>query len=213
MDDYILLLALPSPEEMIRYGGLALICAIVFVETGVLIGLVIPGGDSLLFTAGLLCATDVLKTDIYLLVPLLIVCGILGDLLGYSIGKKIGPKLYKRPDSWIFKKKHLEKAQRFYNEKGKAAIIAGKFVPIVRTFNPLLSGVSKLPLTIYLPITAIASILWICTLVLIGYFIGRRFPWVEQYIHYIIPAIIFASLLPLIINYFRKKKESSPAQA
>lgn len=202
-----ILLALPSPEEMIRYGGLTLICLIVFVETGFLIGLVIPGGDSLLFTTGLLCATDVLKTDIYLLIPLLIVAGIAGDLLGYYIGQKMGPGLYKRRDSWLFKKKHLEKAEQFYREKGKTAIIAGKFVPVVRTFNPLLSGVSRLGLPVYLPITAIGTSLWICSLVLTGYFLGRRFPQIKEYIYFIIPAIIIISLIPLVIKYFRDKKD------
>jgi membrane-associated protein len=204
MEELILAFSIPSPEELIRYGGLALICAVIFIETGLLLGLVIPGGDSFLFTAGLLCATQVLPTNIFLLIPLLILSGVLGDLLGYSIGKSLGRKLFSRPDSWIFKKKHLQKAEEFYQRKGKTAIIAGKFLSVVRTFNPLLAGATRMPLGTYLAITAIGSTLWISVLVLTGYFIGLKFPWLKDYIHYLIPGIILVSVLPLVIKYFRK---------
>lgn len=207
--DSLHLLAIASPEEMIRYGGLALICAIVFIETGLLLGIIIPGGDSLLFTAGLLCATNVLETNIYVLIPLLIVSGILGDLLGYIIGRKMGRKLFERKDSWIFKKKHLEKAEEFYKSKGKTAIIAGKFVPVIRTFNPLLAGVTKLDWHIYLLFTTVGTTLWICTLVLGSYLIGKQFPQLQNYMHFIIPIIILISLIPLVIKFFRPDPETS----
>lgn len=206
MSESSILLAVPSPEEMIRYGGVALICAIVFIETGLLLGLIIPGGDSLLFTSGILVATYILESPVYMLIPLLIISGVAGDLLGYSIGKKLGPRLHNRPDSWIFKRKHLEKAETFYKEKGKMAIVAGKFVPVVRTFNPLLAGVSQMPLSVYIPITAVGTSLWICTLVLAGFYTGKQFPELKNYIHYLVPAIIFISVVPLAINYWRKKK-------
>jgi membrane-associated protein len=204
MEELFLALSIPTPEEMIRYGGLLVICAIIFIETGLLLGLVVPGGDSFLFTAGLLCATQVLPTSIFLLIPLLILSGVLGDLLGYTIGKKIGRKLFSRPDSWIFKKKYLHKAEEFYQRKGKTAIIAGKFLSVIRTFNPLLSGVSHMPLGTYLAITSIGTALWINVLVLTGYFIGLQFPWLKDYVPYLIPAIILVSVLPLIIKYFRR---------
>jgi membrane-associated protein len=207
MENLMLAFSLPSPEEMIRYGGLLLLCAVIFIETGLLLGLVVPGGDSFLFTAGLLCATQVLPTPIFLLIPLLIVSGILGDLLGYSIGKKLGRKLFSRPDSWIFKKKHLQKAEDFYRRKGKTAIIAGKFVSVVRTFNPLLSGATRMPLGTYLPITSLGTTLWIGLVVLAGYLIGMRLPWLKDYIHYLIPAIILVSVLPLVIKYFRERSK------
>ena len=209
IQDSLQLLAIATPEEMIRYGGLALICAIVFIETGLLIGIIIPGGDSLLFTAGLLCATNVLQTDIYVLIPLLIISGILGDLLGYIIGRKMGRKLFQRKDSWIFKKKHLEKAEQFYKSKGKTAIIAGKFVPVIRTFNPLLSGVTKLDWHIYLLFTTVGTALWICTLVFGSYIIGKQFPELQNYMHVIIPIIILVSLIPLVLKYFKPDKAES----
>jgi membrane-associated protein len=204
MEALFLAFPLPSPEEMIRYGGLVLLCAVVFIETGLLLGLVVPGGDAFLFTAGLLCATQVLPTNIFLLIPLLIVSGTLGDLLGYSIGKKLGQKLYSQPDTFIFKKRHLQKARQFYQRKGKTAIIIGKFMSIVRTFNPLLSGATHMPLATYLAITCLATTLWICVLVLTGYYLGLKLPWLKDYIQFIIPGIIVASLLPLIIRYFAK---------
>jgi membrane-associated protein len=209
MEELLLAFSFPSPEEMIRYGGLALICAVIFIETGLLLGLVIPGGDSFLFTAGLLCATEVLPTPILLLLPLLIVAGILGDLLGYSIGKKLGRKLYSRPDTWIFKKKHLRKAEQFYLRQGKTAIIAGKFMSVVRTFNPLISGATLLPLPTYMAITSLATALWISVLVLTGYFVGLKMPWLKDYLQFIVPGIILVSVSPLILKYCRKRPKKT----
>jgi membrane-associated protein len=209
MEVLFLVLSLPSPEELIRYGGLVILCVIVFIETGLLLGLVVPGGDSFLFTAGLLCATQVLPTSIFLLIPLLILSGILGDVLGYSIGKKLGRKLYSQPNTWIFKKKHLQKARQFYRRKGKTAIITGKFMPVVRTFNPLLSGATHMPLATYLAVTSFATALWVCTLVLAGYFAGLKLPWLKDYIQFLIPAIIIASVLPLLIRYLRQGASKS----
>lgn len=208
MEYLILAFSMPSPEEMIRYGGLALICAVIFIETGLLLGLLVPGGDSFLFTAGLMCATQVLPTSLFVLIPLLILSGVLGDLLGYSIGKKLGRKLFSRPDSWIFKKKHLQKAEEFYRHRGKSAIILGKFLSIVRTFNPLLSGATRMPLGSYLAITSLGTSLWISTLVLVGYFAGLQFPWLKNYLPYLIPGIILVSLVPLIFKYFRSRSRA-----
>lgn len=206
MQELLLAYSMPTPEELIRYGGLALICAAIFIETGLLLGLVIPGGDSFLFTAGLLCATQVLPTPVFLLVPLLIVSGILGDLLGYQIGKKLGRKLYSRPDSRLFKKRHLRQAHEFYKRKGKMALIAGKFLSIIRTFNPLISGATGMPLKTYLLTTSLATTLWICTLVLSGYFLGKQFPELKHYIRYLIPGIIVLSVAPVIIKYLRSRR-------
>jgi membrane-associated protein len=147
----------------------------------------------------------VLPTSIFLLLPLLIVAGILGDLLGYSIGKKLGQKLYSRPNTWIFKKKHFRQAEQFYQRKGKTAIIAGKFMSVVRTFNPLISGATHMPLLTYMAITSLATALWISVLVLTGYFVGLKLPWLKDYIQFIVPGIILLSVSPLIIKYFRRR--------
>jgi membrane-associated protein len=211
MEAFFSTFSLSSPEELIRYGGLAVLCGIVFIETGLVLGLVVPGGDSFLFTAGLLCATQVLPTSIFLLIPLLIFSGILGDLLGYSIGKKLGQKLFSRPDTWVFKRRHLQKARQFYRRKGKTAIITGKFMPVVRTFNPLVSGATRMPLPTYLAVTSFATSLWVGALVLTGYFIGLKLPWLKDYIAFIIPAIIIASIIPLLFRHFGKGAPKSAA--
>ncbi|WP_207432592.1 DedA family protein [Sabulibacter ruber] len=200
-----------SPENMIRYGGLTLILIVVFVETGLLIGLVIPGGDSLLLTTGLLAGADVLTIPLAGLLASMTAAGIAGDLLGYSIGKKMGKKLYKKQDTWYFKRKHLERAQKFYKEKGKLAIVMGKFVPVVRTFNPLLAGVTGMSLGRFLILSSIGTALWICSLVLASYYLGRQFPQLKEYLHYAIPVIIFLSVLPGIIQYFKERNKTANA--
>ncbi|RNI32876.1 DedA family protein [Rufibacter immobilis] len=200
-----------SPENMIRYGGLTLILAVVFVETGLLIGLVIPGGDSLLLTTGLLAGADVFTVPLPVLLPSMVAAGIAGDLLGYSIGKKMGKRLYHKKDTWYFKRKNLERAEKFYREKGKLAVVLGKFVPVVRTFNPLLAGVTGMELGRFFLLSVIGTTLWICSLVLASYFLGQQFPQMKDYLHYAIPAIIFLSVLPGIIQYLKERKKEAHA--
>ncbi|WP_066830035.1 DedA family protein [Rufibacter ruber] len=196
-----------SPENMIKYGGLTLILAVVFVETGLLIGLVIPGGDSLLLTTGLLAGAKVLTVPLAGLLASMTAAGVAGDLLGYTIGRRMGKKLYHKKDTWYFKRKHLERAEKFYKEKGKTAIVVGKFVPVVRTFNPLLAGVTGMDIKHFLFLSAVGTSLWICTLVLASYYLGQQFPQLKDYLHYAIPAIIFISVLPGIIQYLKERKK------
>ncbi|WP_205501943.1 DedA family protein [Rufibacter psychrotolerans] len=200
-----------SPENMIRYGGLTLILAVVFVETGLLIGLVIPGGDSLLLTTGLLAGADVLSIPLVALLASMTAAGVAGDLMGFSIGKRMGKKLYRKKDTWYFKRHHLERAQKFYKEKGKLAIIMGKFVPVVRTFNPLLAGVTGMPLGRFVLLSVVGTTLWICSLVLVSYYLGRQFPQLKEYLHYAIPAIIFLSVLPGIVQYLKERNKTAKA--
>jgi membrane-associated protein len=197
-----------SPENMIRYGGLTLILAVVFVETGLLIGLVIPGGDSLLLATGLLAGANVLPVPLPVLLVSMTIAGVAGDLLGYFIGRRMGKKLYQKQDTWYFKRKHLERAQKFYTEKGKSAIVLGKFVPVVRTFNPLLSGVTGMDLGRFALLSLVGTTLWICSLVLASYYLGQQFPELKDYLHYAIPIIIFLSILPGIFQYLKERKKS-----
>lgn len=196
---------------MIRYGGLTLILLVVFVETGLLIGLVIPGGDSLLLATGLLAGADVLQVPLALLLPSMVAAGVAGDLLGFSIGRRMGKKLYKKEDTWYYKRKHLDRAEKFYNEKGKSAIILGKFVPVVRTFNPLLAGATGMDLKRFFMMSLVGTALWICSLVLASYYLGQQFPQLKDYLHYAIPVIIFLSILPGIVQYFKEKKKGQPS--
>ncbi|GGK58700.1 DedA family protein [Rufibacter glacialis] len=199
-----------SPENMIRYGGLTLILLVVFVETGLLIGLVIPGGDSLLLATGLLAGAQILEVPLGVLLLSMTAAGVAGDLLGYSIGSKMGKRLFHKQDTWYFKRKNLERAQSFYKEKGKSAILVGKFVPVVRTFNPLLAGVTGMEFSRFLLLSAVGTALWICSLVLASYFLGRQFPQMKDYLHYAIPVIIFLSVLPGIIQYLKERKKDIP---
>jgi len=121
----------------------------------------------------------------------------------------MGKGLYNKPDSWYFKRKHLQSAEQFYKTQGRTAIIAGKFIPVIRTFNPLLAGVSNFNLSLYIVSTFIGTTLWICTLVLGAYFIGKKFPQLENYIYLVIPGIILLSLMPLAIKYFQKHKNTN----
>ncbi|ALI99669.1 DedA family protein [Rufibacter tibetensis] len=200
-----------SPENMIRYGGLTLILIVVFVETGLLIGLVIPGGDSLLLATGLLAGADVLQVPLGVLLVSMTAAGVAGDLLGYSLGKKMGKKLYRKKDTWYFKRKNLDRAQQFYKEKGKSAIVLGKFVPVVRTFNPLLAGVTGMPLGRFALLSLLGTALWISSLVVASYYLGRQFPQMKDYLHYAIPVIIFLSILPGFIQYMKERRKGADA--
>jgi len=191
---------------MIRYGGLTLILAVMFVETGLLIGLVIPGGDSLLLATGLFAGSGILPVPLGVLLPSMIAASIAGDTVGFSIGRRMGRKLYHKPDTWYYKRKHLEKAEAFYRQKGKTAIIMGKFVPVIRTFNPLLAGVTGMEFARFLLLSAVGSTLWIASLVLASYYVGQKFPDLKNYLHYVIPAIIFISVAPGIFQYLKERK-------
>ncbi|AMM52897.1 hypothetical protein TH61_10885 [Rufibacter sp. DG15C] len=194
-----------SPENMIRYGGLALILVVMFVETGLLIGLVIPGGDSLLLATGLLAGADVLTIPLGVLLVSMTAAGIAGDILGFTIGRKLGKKLYQKEDTWYYKRRHLDKAEKFYKEKGKSAVILGKFVPVVRTFNPLLAGATGMEFPRFMAVSALGTALWVGSLVVASYYLGRQFPQLKDYLHYAIPIIIGLSILPGIIQYFKER--------
>ncbi len=194
-----------SPENMIRYGGLTLIVVVMFIETGLLLGLVIPGGDSLLLATGLLAGAGVLTIPLAVLLPSMILASIAGDMVGFYLGRRMGKKLYDKEDTWYFKRKHLEKAETFYRDKGKTAVILGKFVPVIRTFNPLLAGVTGMPFPRFFLLSAVGSIFWICTLVLASYYVGQKFPELKNYLHYVVPAIILVSISPGIYQYFKER--------
>lgn len=196
-----------SPENMIRYGGLTLILAVMFVETGLLIGLVIPGGDSLLLATGLFAGAGVLPVALPILLISMTLASIAGDSLGFYIGRRMGRKLYHKQDTWYFKRKHLERAEKFYRNKGKTAIIMGKFVPVIRTFNPLLAGVTGMEYPRFLLLSSVGSALWICSLVLASYYVGQIFPNLKDYLHYVIPAIILISVAPGIVQYLKERKK------
>ena len=200
-----LLAQLYDVRGLIEWGGTVLVCAIVFVETGLFVGFFLPG-DSLLVTAGVFAGAGQLKLA-YLL-SLVTLCAILGDQLGYFIGWRAGKTLYERPDSRFFKKKHLESAHQFYETYGGKTIILARFVPIIRTFCPPVAGAAKMSYTRYLLYDVVGGFSWVWGMTLLGYTLGRTIPNIDKRIHYVIAAVIVLSFLPAV--YHAWKSHSRP---
>lgn len=188
-------------EAMVRAGGIPLVAAIVFAETGLLVGFFLPG-DTLLFVSGVAAATYKGTSgehviDIYLLVPALIAAAIIGDQLGYFLGFKSGPAIFKREDGFFFKRKHAERAHDFYVKYGVWAVVLAKFAPVLRTFVPFMAGVGKMSWRKYVMVDVPAVIAWICLVVISGYILGER---AQKNLHYIVIGIAIVSMLPVIIG-------------
>jgi membrane-associated protein len=201
---------LSDVESIIRAGGLAVICGIIFAETGLFVGFFLPG-DSLLVTAGILAAAGHLS--LAGLLSLVTLCAILGDQCNYFIGRKAGQALYKREDSLFFKKKHLERAHEFYEKYGVKTIIIARFVPIVRTFCPAVAGAARMTYRRYLPFDIVGGFLWVFSMVLGGFFLGRSVPNINQHLHIVIAIVIFLSLLPAIIEVLRSRGKAEQKTA
>jgi membrane-associated protein len=193
-------------KGLIEWGGTLLVCVIVFVETGFFVGFFLPG-DSLLVTAGVFAASGQLHlSQLMLLVPL---CAIVGDQIGYWIGRKAGQALYRREDSLIFRKRHLQRAHDFYEKYGGKTVILARFVPIVRTFCPPVAGAAEMAYSRYLAYDIAGGVLWVGSMILGGYFLGRQIPNISDNIHYVIAAVIFLSLLPPIIGFLRSRNSAT----
>lgn len=195
-------------QSIIEWGGFAIIAALVFIETGFLIGLVVPGGETLLFTSGVLAGTDFFDTPVYIIIPVLILAAIAGDITGYFIGRKLGPRLKNKENTWYYNGKYLKKAESFYQEKGKTALILGRFVPVVRTMNPLLSGTGKIEFNKFIIYVVIGVVAYITSLVVAGYFLGTKMPWIKDYLKYILPALVLAIAVPVAWKFFKKDKQN-----
>ena len=194
-------------KGLIEWGGTVLVCTIVFIETGFFVGFFLPG-DSLLVTAGVFAASGQLHiSQLLLLVPL---CAIVGDQIGYWIGRQAGHALYRREDSLIFRKKHLQRAHEFYEKYGGKTVILARFIPIVRTFCPPVAGAAEMPYGRYLAYDVAGGILWGGGMVLGGYTLGRQIPNIGQNIHYVIAVVIFLSLLPPAIGFLRTRSSAAP---
>jgi membrane-associated protein len=194
-------------KGLIEWGGTLLVCVIVFIETGFFVGFFLPG-DSLLVTAGVFAASGQLHiSELLLLVPL---CAIAGDQIGYWIGRKAGQALYRREDSLVFRKRHLERAHQFYEKCGGKTVILARFVPIIRTFCPPVAGAAQMPYGRYFAYDVAGGILWGGGMVLGGYFLGRQIPNISENIHYVIAVVIFLSLLPPIISLLRARYSGAP---
>src|SRR6476659_5422954 len=167
-------------EGLVRTGGLVALVVIVFVETGLLVGFFLPG-DSLLVTAGIFAAHG--QLDLTLLNTTLSVAAIAGDSVGYGIGRRTGPKLFSRPDSLLFNRKHLVSAQEFYERHGAFTIFVARFMPIIRTFAPVVAGVGAMQYRKFIAYNVFGGIFWVLSMTLAGYFLGTLIPNIQEKIH------------------------------
>lgn len=197
-------------NALITWAGYIGLTIIIFAETGLLIGFFLPG-DSLLVTAGLLASQGVGGLDVYLLGTILSIAAIVGDSVGYSIGRAAGPRIFTREDSRFFKKAHLIKAHEFYQRHGGKTIVLARFMPIVRTFAPVVAGVAEMEYRKFVFFNVFGGLLWIWSMLFTGYFLGRYVPGIDQHIEKVILIVIFLSILPGIIGWLRER--SRPAVA
>ncbi|MFB9163204.1 MULTISPECIES: DedA family protein [Arthrobacter] len=209
-----------DPMNMLDHPALGfwvviIACAIIFAETGLLVGFFLPG-DSLLFTAGLLVSTGGMPVNIWVLMGMLIVSGFLGNQLGYYIGYKAGPAIFNKPESKLFKRQHVESAHAFFEKHGGKALILARFVPIVRTFVPVIVGVAKMDMRKFLIFNAIGAVAWAGGVTYLGYVLGDNFPWVQKNLDIIFIGIVALSVIPIGIEFIkamikRNKKRASQA--
>ncbi len=207
------------PEHIVKVGGAALVMGVIFAETGLLIGFFFPG-DSLLFTAGLLAAipgpdgiTPVLDVNIYLLLAGVFGAAVIGNTVGYFVGKTLGPRLFAKEDSLLFKKKYLDMTQNFYDKYGRLAIIAGRFLPIIRTFVPVLAGAIKLDFIRFTIYNIVGALAWTASFILLGYFLGASFPGpITKNLDYIVILLIIITIIPVIRTYRKERRRHLDSQ-
>lgn len=205
-----LLHQLHDPEglkKLISAGGYLLLFGIIFAETGLLIGFFLPG-DSLLFIAGFVCANaDKFGVNLSIVPMIILLCiaAIVGDTVGYFIGRKAGPALFSRPDSRFFKRKHLENAHEFYEKHGPKTIVLARFVPIVRTFAPTVAGAAGMDYKQFLTYNILGGIGWIVSMSLLGYFLGTV-PIIEKNLSKAVILIVILSVLPMVLHALKERK-------
>jgi membrane-associated protein len=204
-----------DPQKLLESLGLIGLFVIVFAESGILIGFFLPG-DSLLFTAGLATygitfsdGGDVFQLangNIVVVVVGVVIAAIAGDQVGYAFGKKVGPALFRRPESRLFKPAYVESAEKFFAKHGAKSIVLARFVPIVRTFTPIVAGVSNMHYGTFVRFNIIGGVLWGAGITLIGYTLGRTFPAIGDNLEIAVLVIVFVSLLPIAIEFLRHRR-------
>lgn len=207
--------SLTDPEKLIHllstlltgWWGYVALFAIVFAETGLLVGFFLPG-DSLLFTVGVVCGAG--KLDIVVVLVLLIAAAIIGDSVGYTLGRKAGPHVFNRPDSRFFRREHLDRTHKFYEKHGGKTIIYARFIPIIRTFAPFVAGVAEMNYPRFISFNVFGGIGWVVGMVMAGYYLGSV-PLIRQHFEKVILLIIFVSLIPAFLHGFQAWRESKAA--
>ncbi|MBI5134381.1 MAG: VTT domain-containing protein [Candidatus Taylorbacteria bacterium] len=198
-----------DPQFLIETLGFVGLVAIVFAESGLFFGFFLPG-DSLLFTAGLFASQGHLS-----IAPLLVtlaIAAIAGDSVGYMFGKRAGPAIFRKEDSLFFHKKHVARAKAFYDRYGVKTIVLARFVPIVRTFAPIVAGVAGMEYKTFLKFNIVGGILWTASMTLLGYVLGATVPGIGDYLEYIIVGIILLSFVPVVREYLKERKASNRSE-
>jgi membrane-associated protein len=198
-----------DPDQLLRMLGpyvLVGLCLIIFAECGLLIGFFLPG-DSLLFTAGLFVANGIIGAPIWLVCLLLTVCAVVGNIVGYFIGFTVGPSLFNRPDSRLFKREHVDKTHAFFEKYGPRAIVLGRFVPIVRTFITAIAGVGRMEPRSYFTYSVIGGVAWATGVTLLGFWLGR-ITFVKENVEMILIGIVILSVLPIAIEVVKARRQN-----
>jgi membrane-associated protein len=209
-----LLRQLIDPDWIMAHGGLFLVAFIIFAETGLFIGFFLPG-DSLLFITGMIIAGaknnpipfESHPLNLVFWILLLTIAGILGNVVGYWFGKKSGPLLFERKETWLFKRKHLESAHTFYEKKGGIAIIVARFLPVVRTFAPIVAGVVHMNYKKFISFNIIGAVLWVASLTTLGFMLGEN-AWIKEQLEWIILSLVLITTLPVAFKMFFNKKKT-----
>lgn len=199
---------LTNPESIMLYGGLWLLLFVIFAETGLLVGFFLPG-DNLVLLAGIFCKSrpDLVHVDYLTLVLLMILAAVSGNATGYWFGKKAGEKLYSRKDSLFFKQRHVEATRKYYNKYGgNLTLVLARFLPVVRTFAPVIAGVIRIPFGEFMLYNILGAVAWIVSLTAIGYFLVSIFPGITDNMGYIFVALIVLTAIPVAGVFLRKKK-------
>jgi len=194
-----------DPESLIRYGGLLIVFLLVYSTTSLFFWFFVPSG-AVLFAAGVFVATGGLDYSFFTVCSLLILASVMGSCTGYWFGRQTGPLLYNRKDSKFFRKHHLKTAESFYNKYGWLALTAGLFLPIIRTFAPIVAGIIRLDFRRFMLLTITGSVIWIVSFVAAGYFIGSR-PYLKPWLNYIVIAFILVITIPLIVRTIKELKK------
>jgi membrane-associated protein len=194
---------LSNLPDLVQWAGLFGLSLIVFSETGLLIGVFLPG-DSLLVTAGLLAARGYL--NVYRLAPILTLAAILGNSLGYFIGRATGPRIFNRDNSLFFNKKHAIRAHEFYEKYGRMTIVIAQFMPVIRTFSPVIAGVAGMRFRDFIKYNVLGAVFWVWSMLGIGYFLGNYIPGIDQHIEIVVVIVVFISLLPGLIGGLKARR-------
>ncbi|MDP4289492.1 MAG: DedA family protein [Bacteroidota bacterium] len=195
-----------NTDDIIRVGGLLLVLLMMYLETGVFLGMILPGGDYMLFATGIFCGCDFFGLSLFLVILFILIAAVSGDSTGFIQGRWLGKRLFLKGNSRIFKREYLIRSNLFYERYGVWAFIMGRFVPIVRTFLPMIAGASGFRFQKFLLYDAIGGTIWVSTIISIGYFFGRKFPEVINYSVYILLAIVILASIVILKLVAHKNK-------